>query len=131
MDDPAIRSLAGPRTILIITAACGDRRLQKRIRPSEQLEKPYVIAGVDVIATDAASVVQGQLQGIRRRRAVSPCGRQLGVRDLDATDELADQLLAAAASAQVDEMLTSTALGHSAKCRTTLTASTPRRGRTS
>ncbi len=35
----------------------------------------------------------------------------MGVRDLDMTDERADQLLGAGAAAQVDEMLTYTALG--------------------
>jgi luciferase family oxidoreductase group 1 len=84
---------------------------RSEFRPSEQLERPYVIAGVNVIAAQTSSAAQEQLQGIRRRRAVSLYGRQLGVRDLDMTDERADQLLAAGAAAQVDEMLTYTALG--------------------
>jgi luciferase family oxidoreductase group 1 len=84
---------------------------RSEFRPSEQLERPYVIAGVNVIAADSTSAAERQLQGIRRRRAVSLYGRQLGVRDLDMTDEQADQLLAAGAAAQVDEMLTYTARG--------------------
>jgi luciferase family oxidoreductase group 1 len=84
---------------------------RREFRPSEQLERPYVIAGVNVIAADSTSAAERQLQGIRRRRAISLYGRQLGVRDLDMTDEQADQLLAAGAAAQVDEMLTYTALG--------------------
>src|ERR1700759_585646 len=80
-------------------------------RASEQLERPYVIAGVNVIAADTASEAEAQLQDIRRRRAVSLYGRQLGIKDLDMTDEQADQLLAAGAAAQVDEMLTYTAAG--------------------
>src|ERR1700729_4255512 len=80
-------------------------------QPSEQLERPYVIAGVNVIAADTISAAESQLQDIRRRRAVSLYGRQLGVRDLDMPDDQADQLLAAGAAAQVDEMLTYTALG--------------------
>jgi luciferase family oxidoreductase group 1 len=84
---------------------------RSEFRPSEQLERPYVIAGVNVIAADTSSAAQEQLQGIRRRRAISLYGRQLGVTDLDMTDEQADQLLAAGAAAQVDEMLTYTALG--------------------
>ena len=84
---------------------------RREFRPSEQLERPYVITGVNVIAADTTSAAERQLQGIRRRRAVSLYGRQLGVRDLDMTDERADQLLAAGAAAQVDEMLTYTALG--------------------
>ena len=80
-------------------------------RASEQLEAPYVIAGVNVIAADTASEAETQLQAIRRRRAVNLYGRQLGIKDLDMTDEQADQLLAAGAAAQVDEMLTYTAAG--------------------
>lgn len=80
-------------------------------RPSEQLERPYVIAGVNVIAADTTSAAQEQLQGIRRMRAVSLYGRQLGLRDLDVTDEQADQLLGAGVAPRVDEMLTYTALG--------------------
>jgi luciferase family oxidoreductase group 1 len=84
---------------------------RSEFRPSEQLERPYVIAGVNVIAAETSSAAQEQLQSIRRRRAISLYGRQLGVRDLDMSDEQADQLLAAGAAAQVDEMLTYTALG--------------------
>jgi luciferase family oxidoreductase group 1 len=80
-------------------------------QPSEQLERPYVIAGVNVIAADSASVAEEQLRGIRRVRAVNLYGRQLGAKDLTMTDDQADQLLAAGAAAQVDEMLTYTAVG--------------------
>jgi luciferase family oxidoreductase group 1 len=84
---------------------------RSEFQSSEQLERPYVIAGVNVIAADTTGAAHTQLQGIRRRRAVSLYGRQLGIKDLDMTDEQADQLLAAGAGAQVDEMLTYTALG--------------------
>jgi luciferase family oxidoreductase group 1 len=80
-------------------------------QPSEQLDRPYVIAGINVIAADTLSAAESQLQDIRRRRAINLYGRQLGVRDLDMPDDQADQLLAAGAAAQVDEMLTYTALG--------------------
>ena len=90
---------------------------RSEFRPSEQLERPYVIAGVNVIAAETSSAAEEQLQSIRRRRAVSLYGRQLGVRDLDMTDEQADQLLAAGAAAQVDEMLTYTASGTQRQCR--------------
>ena len=84
---------------------------RREFRPSEQLERPHVIAGVNVIAADSESAAQEQLQAIRRRRAVSLYARQVGRRDLDMTDEQADQLLGAGAGAQVDEMLTYTAWG--------------------
>jgi luciferase family oxidoreductase group 1 len=80
-------------------------------RPSEQLERPYLMAGVNVIAADTTAEARHQLQGIRRLRAVSLYGRQRGVQHHDATDEQADQLLAAGAAAQVDHMLTYTAAG--------------------
>ncbi len=84
---------------------------RSEFRPSDQLERPYVIAGVNVIAADTTSAAERQLQDIRRRRAVSLYGRQIGVRDLEMSDEQADQLLAAGAATHVDEMLTYTALG--------------------
>jgi luciferase family oxidoreductase group 1 len=80
-------------------------------RPSEQLERPYAIAGVNVIAADTEGDAQEQFQEIRRRRAVNLYGRQIGVRDLEMPAERADELLAAGAAAQVDEMLTYAAVG--------------------
>jgi luciferase family oxidoreductase group 1 len=80
-------------------------------RPSQQLERPYLIAGVNVIAADTTADAHQQLEGIRRLRAVSLYGRQRGVQHHEATDEQADQLLAAGAAAQVDHMLTYTAAG--------------------
>ena len=84
---------------------------RSEFRPSGQLERPYVIAGVNVIAADTTSAAQEQLQAMRRIRAVNLYGRQMGVRDLDMTDEQADELLGAGAAGRVDEMLTYTALG--------------------
>jgi luciferase family oxidoreductase group 1 len=84
---------------------------REEFRPSEQLERPYVMAGINVIAADTAAAAQVQREAIRRLRAVSLYGRQLGVRDQDMTDEQADQLLAAGASVHVDHMLTYTAAG--------------------
>jgi luciferase family oxidoreductase group 1 len=84
---------------------------RSEFRPSEQLQRPYVIAGVNVIAAESTSAAQRQLEGIRRRRAVSLYGRQIGVKDLEMTDRQADRLLAGGAAAHVDEMLTYTAAG--------------------
>jgi luciferase family oxidoreductase group 1 len=80
-------------------------------RPSEQLDSPYLIAGVNVIAADTTAEARQQLQSIRRTRAVSLYRRQVGGHELEVTDEQADQLLAAGAGAQVDQMLTYTAAG--------------------
>ena len=79
--------------------------------PSEQLEHPHVIAGVNVIAAETTAAAQHQLLGIRRMRALSLFGRRLGVPLEDLTDEQADELLEAGASAQVDHMMTYTAAG--------------------
>jgi luciferase family oxidoreductase group 1 len=80
-------------------------------QPSEQLDKPYVMAGVNVLAADTTAIAREQLRDIRRIRAVSLHGRRLGVHEQDVTDEQADQLLAAGLGAQVDHMLTYTAAG--------------------
>ena len=78
---------------------------------SEVLDSPYVIAGVNVIAADTLAEAQVQLQAVRRTRAVGLYGRRIGVSTFEATDEQADQLLAAGMAAQVDQMLTFTAIG--------------------
>jgi luciferase family oxidoreductase group 1 len=85
---------------------------QREFRPSAQLEQPYAIAGVNVIAADTASSAREQLQTIRRRRAVSLYRRGSRGQDTEhLTDEQADQLLAAGLGDHVDEMLTYSAVG--------------------
>jgi luciferase family oxidoreductase group 1 len=85
---------------------------RREFRPSGQLERPYAIAGVNVIAADSGSDAQEQLQGIRRSRAISLYRRGRPGQDTEhLTDEQADQLLAAGVGAHVDQMLTYTAVG--------------------
>ncbi|MGD0243162.1 MAG: LLM class flavin-dependent oxidoreductase [Streptosporangiaceae bacterium] len=85
---------------------------RREFRPSGQLDRPYAIAGVNVIAADTESAAREQLQGIRRVRAISLYGRgRRGQDTADLTDEQADQLLAAGVGAQVDQMLTYAAVG--------------------
>jgi luciferase family oxidoreductase group 1 len=85
---------------------------RREFRPSGQLEQPYAIAGVNVIAADTDSAAREQLQGIRRMRAISLYGRSRRGQDTeDLTDEQADQLLAAGLGDQVDQMLTYSAVG--------------------
>jgi luciferase family oxidoreductase group 1 len=79
--------------------------------PSEVLDSPYVIAGVNVLAADTLAEAQAQLQAVRRMRAIGLYGRRIGLSPLDATDRQADQLLAAGIAAHVDQMLTFTAIG--------------------
>ena len=80
-------------------------------QPSEQLERPYAMAGVNVLAVDDPDDAQTQLRSIRRARAIGLFGRRFGLTSLDASDEQADEVLAAGAAAHVDEMLTHTAAG--------------------
>src|ERR1700731_1561626 len=69
---------------------------RREFRPSEQLERPYAIAGVNVIAADTDSAAREQLEGIRRARAISLYRRGRQGQDTEhLTDEQADQLLAA------------------------------------
>jgi luciferase family oxidoreductase group 1 len=85
---------------------------RREFQPSGQLERPYAIAGVNVIAADTQSAAREQLQGIRRARAISLYGRGRPGQDTgNLTDEQADQLLAAGLGAHVDQMLTYAAVG--------------------
>jgi luciferase family oxidoreductase group 1 len=85
---------------------------RREFRPSAQLEQPYAMAGVNVIAADTESAARQQLLGIRRVRAISLYGRgRPGQDPPDLTDEQADQLLAAGIGAHVDQMLTYAAVG--------------------
>jgi luciferase family oxidoreductase group 1 len=85
---------------------------RREFRPSGQLEQPYAIAGVNVIAADSQSIAREQLLRTRRVRAISLYGRGRRGQDTgDLTDEQADQLLAAGVGAQVDQMLTYAAVG--------------------
>ena len=85
---------------------------RREFRPSEQLAQPYAIAGVNVIAADSQSIAREQLLRTRRVRAISLYGRGRRGQDTgDLTDEQADQLLAAGVGAQVDQMLTYSAVG--------------------
>jgi luciferase family oxidoreductase group 1 len=68
-------------------------------------------AGVNVLAADTLAEARAQLQAVRRTRAIGLYGRRIGVSPFEATDQQADQLLAAGMAAQVDQMLTFTAMG--------------------
>jgi luciferase family oxidoreductase group 1 len=79
---------------------------RRQFRPSEQLERPYVIAGVNVIAADSDSSAQAQLHAVSRARAVHLLG---GGRPL--SDDDADRLLATPQGQAVSRMLTYSAVG--------------------
>jgi luciferase family oxidoreductase group 1 len=89
---------------------------RREFRPSGQLDRPYAIAGLNVIAADTEGAAREQLQGIRRARAISLYGRSRRAQNTaDLTDEQADQLLAAGLGDQVDQMLTYSAVGTAAQ----------------
>ena len=81
-------------------------------RPSGQLEQPYAIAGVNVIAADTESAAQEQLQGIRRARANSlyARGRRGQALRISPTSR-PTSCSAAGVGGQVDQMLTYSAVG--------------------
>ncbi|MGZ4200414.1 MAG: LLM class flavin-dependent oxidoreductase, partial [Thermoleophilia bacterium] len=79
---------------------------RQEFRPSEQLDRPYVIAGVNVFAADALAEAQDQVTAARRVRAIGLFGRRRPY-----SDEAADELLAAGAGRHVDQMLTYAAVG--------------------
>jgi len=80
---------------------------RERFTPSAQLERPYVIAGVGVIAAPSAEEAGKRLQATRRARAKNLFSR--GERRL--TDEEVEAVLSSPQAAVVDEMLTYTATG--------------------
>ncbi len=79
---------------------------RQEFQPSAQLEAPYVIAGVNVIAADTVREAEEGLQATRRGLA-----RGLFARGRPLDDTQADLLLAQGAGQHVDTMLTYTALG--------------------
>ncbi|WP_052666864.1 LLM class flavin-dependent oxidoreductase [Nitriliruptor alkaliphilus] len=76
-------------------------------QPSPQLADPYVMAGINVIASDSVADAQDQLLTARRRRAKLLFGR----RDRRLTTDEVDLLLDSPAGQQVDEMMRYTAAG--------------------
>ncbi|MDT0276827.1 LLM class flavin-dependent oxidoreductase [Blastococcus goldschmidtiae] len=79
---------------------------RREFTPSEQLDSPHVIAGMNVVAADTEDAAREQLRAVRRSRAVAFFGQGRSL-----TDEQADQLLAQGAGHHVDAMLTHTAVG--------------------
>ncbi len=90
---------------------------RSEFRPSAQLDRPYVIAGVNVVAADTTDAARTDLAAVRRRLATGLFGRG---RDL--SDAEADLLLSGGAAVHVDGMLTRTAVGTPAEVRDQLVA---------
>jgi luciferase family oxidoreductase group 1 len=79
---------------------------RQEFRPSAQQERPYVIAGVNVIAADTSADAQAQFLVAKRNRVASMFGRGRTL-----TDEEADAMLASSAGQHVLKMVTYSAVG--------------------
>ncbi|EFC85062.1 LLM class flavin-dependent oxidoreductase [Parafrankia sp. EUN1f] len=79
---------------------------RRLFQPSAQLDQPYVIAGVNVIAADTADDAQDQQRTIRRQRVSWLLGRGQTF-----TDAEADEILAAPQGQQLVQMMKYTAAG--------------------
>jgi luciferase family oxidoreductase group 1 len=79
---------------------------REQFQPSAQLDVPYVIAGVNVIAADTAADAGEQLHAVLRARVSAMLGRGQVF-----TDAEADAILATPAGQQVAQMLTYAAVG--------------------
>ncbi len=79
---------------------------RREFRPSAELEQPYVIAGVNVIAADTSSEAQQQFLAAKRNRVTDMLGRGRVF-----TDEEADMILRSPAGQHVQHMLRFSAVG--------------------
>lgn len=86
-------------------------------QPSEQLDAPYVIAAVNVLAADNDTDAQAQLQRVMRSRVA-----RFLVKDRDVSDEEADALLASPQGRQVAGMMRYLAVGTPGTVREYLSA---------
>jgi luciferase family oxidoreductase group 1 len=90
---------------------------RREFRPSRQLEKPWVIAGVNVIAAETSASAQAQFRAVMRARVSTFFGQ--GRRF---TDEEADVLIASPAGKQLEEMVSCSAVGTATEVRAWLEA---------
>ncbi len=79
---------------------------RREFEPSAQLERAYVIAGVNVIAAETSEEAQAQLQAAKRGRVRTLLGRGRSF-----SDEEADEILASPAGQQVQQMASYSAVG--------------------
>ena len=79
---------------------------RREFRPSAQLDEPYFIAGVNVIAADSEALAQDHLRTVRRARVgfFLARGRRL-------SDDEADAILASPGGQQLVQMMRNTAAG--------------------
>jgi luciferase family oxidoreductase group 1 len=97
----AFASHFAPEALLYAVAA-----YRSEFRPSAQLEAPYVIAGVNVIAADTSSAAHEQFLAAKRNRVTAMFGRGRIF-----SDEEADAVLSSRAGQHVEQMVTYSAVG--------------------
>ncbi|MET8338532.1 LLM class flavin-dependent oxidoreductase [Streptosporangium canum] len=85
---------------------------RREFEPSRQLDRPYVIAGVNVMAADTTAEAQEQLLAARRNRVQLFFGK-----DRTFTPEEADMILQSPAGRQVLQMTKYSAVGTPAEVR--------------
>jgi luciferase family oxidoreductase group 1 len=85
---------------------------RREFQPSEQLDRPHVIAGVNVIAADTQADADEQFHRAKRARvrALARPGRRL-------SDEEIDAVLASPEGAQIEQMVRYAAVGRPADVR--------------
>ncbi len=86
---------------------------RRDFEPSATLERPYVIAGVNVVAADTTAEAEEQFHILKLARVSALFGR--GGRTF--TDEEAEMVLASEAGRQIDQMVTYSAVGTAAEVR--------------
>jgi luciferase family oxidoreductase group 1 len=79
---------------------------RRDFRPSAQLDRPYVIAGVNVLAADTSAEAEEQFLVAKRGRAIALFGRGRNL-----SDEEADAILSSPAGRHVQQMVTYSAVG--------------------
>ena len=80
-----------------------------QFRPSEQLDRPYVIAGVNVVVADTTAEAHDHLLYAQRRRVVRFLAR--GEQASNVSDAQADELMRSPAGRHVLQMMQYTAVG--------------------
>jgi luciferase family oxidoreductase group 1 len=85
---------------------------RREFRPSPQLARPYLIAGVNVIAADTASEAAAQFAAVKRLRVKAMLGRGRQLSDADV-----DQILKSPEGIYITAMARYTAVGTPAEVR--------------
>jgi luciferase family oxidoreductase group 1 len=79
---------------------------RREFQPSEQLDRPYVIAGVNVIAADTSADAEEQFQRAKRARV-----RALSRPGVDLDDEQVDLVLTSPEGQHIEQMVVHSAVG--------------------